>query len=914
MSFGASAATPHTPKERHPFALDPQKTSTNERAKPVPYFAGTRRLGVTWLGPAYNQRTEEVTETSDSGGGKFGGGGSQDQTVGQDYFADCAALVCLGAVDALHEVFMDQDRVWRGEVKRVEGVHSAAITIEDRGNMRIYWGTDAQPIDGILGAHGHPAYRGQCYVVFEQLYFGQDRTSAPNVELTLARQPEMSVGGERWIGSDVNPIHVAAEWLTNQRWGLGLVWTALDLAQLANVSGAIAGEKLGISPLLPEQVTARDGLLKLSEYVDGWPRFLDGKFQIKLNRLPSTNVRSYPLIGEYDLVEPATWGSEPWNATINQVAVTFTDRFARYESDVQEWNSPAAEAIVGEPIRETLDRPWACTQGMAYRLASYFGLMHSVPLLTGRLRVRRSLVDDELGRRGDEIKAGGWVRFTSAALQQTLLLRVVRKIIPDDRAQMVDLEVETDRYYAAVLAYTPDDVPGPDRYEETPRQLLAGRVIELPRELVADDMGSENLKRPHFSALAVRRSKLDVRVKVRVSEDGAEYQRLILSSKFARYGRLAAPLPIGREIDETASIVLDVPVEMVDRDWINTATERGWWLGNKLAFVGNEIIAFRSTTVLSATQVRLNGIIRRRFGDVIENHAAGAEVFVVRRRAVHGSTLATIEADDEVRFKMAGGTRWGFFPESEIAAQTMTVRNLTARPLGPANLIVNGSRSAPFTFEPGGDVFIKWYGRHVNSHGLWHSFDDPYRPSGLDHRVKVFNGAGDLVWFSKVRDARRVEEEDGKFKLTIENAFLLSLFDGVEPHHFTIRISAKARGLVSVTNLAARIVRSTSSAVSWGTGTLCWQPSGLFRLAGCTNPEILLQANFTSAAAHFSATLPHPDITGLDARQARRQSAQNFAALASATGLMLYDVLNGQGRVTPAVQSDANFEILNGLW
>lgn len=357
---------------------------------------------------------------------------------------------------------------------------------------------------------------------------------------------------------------------------------------------------------------------------------------------------------------------------------------------------------------------------------------------------------------------------------------------------------------------------------------------------------------------------------------------------------------------------LNIPEAMVDRHWLN-ANEQGWWLGNKIAFINQEIISFRSTTVLSAGQVRLNGIIRRRFGDVMQDHGAGSEIFMMRRRAVHGSTLPTLAADDEIAFKVRGGTRWGFFPEAEVAAQRMIVRNLTARPLGPANLFINNSPVPPFTFAPGGNVVIKWFGRHANSHSLWRSFDDAYRPASLDHRVHFYNTAGDLVWFSKVRDARRIEEEDGKFKLTIDNAFLVSIF-GAEPSRFIIRVFSKARGLVSIERLQARIVRTGSTALSWATGMLCWQPSGLVRLSGCTNPEPLLQSNFNQVSTHFGITLPWPTIAGLDARLARKRSAANFAAIAASAGVSLENVISGPGRVAPGLQCDAIFEKLNAIW
>src|SRR5436190_22356771 len=95
----------HVPKERHPFGIEPEQTATNERARPVPYFAGTRRLSVTWIGPAYNQRVEEVMEEGGAGGKAGGkGGGGDERVIGHNYYANCAALVCLVHVDALQEI------------------------------------------------------------------------------------------------------------------------------------------------------------------------------------------------------------------------------------------------------------------------------------------------------------------------------------------------------------------------------------------------------------------------------------------------------------------------------------------------------------------------------------------------------------------------------------------------------------------------------------------------------------------------------------------------------------------------------------------------------------------------------------------------------------------------------------------
>lgn len=383
------------------------------------------------------------------------------------------------------------------------------------------------------------------------------------------------------------------------------------------------------------------------------------------------------------------------------------------------------------------------------------------------------------------------------------------------------------------------------------------------------------------------------------------------SGKFANYGTLHSDLDRGREFDADAEILLDVPAELVDRTWPST-NETGWWRGQCLAFVGNEVISFRETEVLSADQVKLKGVIRRRFGPHFEDHVAGAEVFVMLRRAVHGHALRWITEDDAVTFKMLAGTRWGWLPASEVDGQLIKVRNLTTRPWGPANLRVNDAVVPPFTYASGGDVIIKFHGRHVSRNGLWASFDDPYKPTGLEHRVMFYNSSGSVVWFSKVRDTRRVEEEDGKFKLTVENAWLVSIFGG-EPDWFSIRVYEKARGLLSVERLSARIRRTGTGYASVGTGLLAWQPSGLLRITGCTGPEPILQANFTAVAAHFGVTLPYPTVTGLHARQARARSQANFAEIASETGVAMHDVL-GAGKRHADLLCDANFEALNLEW
>ena len=59
MSFFSNTVNISAPKQK-PLGLDEERTATNEQARPVPYFAGITRLGVTYLSEAFNVSAQKV--------------------------------------------------------------------------------------------------------------------------------------------------------------------------------------------------------------------------------------------------------------------------------------------------------------------------------------------------------------------------------------------------------------------------------------------------------------------------------------------------------------------------------------------------------------------------------------------------------------------------------------------------------------------------------------------------------------------------------------------------------------------------------------------------------------------------------------------------------------------------------------
>ena len=702
--MGSGASTPARRDDKRVFGLKPERTNNADTGAILPWFCGTARFGVTWLGPAYNQVSAPVT--AEQSGGK--GGGDSDEVSGYDYSADCAAVVCHGPVDKVTEVWMDQERVWRGSVQRNSAhPHFASIDIEGRGTMVIYWGTEQQSAQATLAANGHPAYRGQCYVFFEQLMFGRDKTNAPDVELVLYRRPlnysgAVALTGRSYLGNDASLVHALVELLSHPRVGLGFTAADFDLPQLATAAARVLAEGIAASPMIDESDSAGALVEQFCEYMDAWPSFRAGaKLQVLLARSPDSAPTAYPLIGEYDLTRTPRHSSESQTETVNKVVTKFTDPLRYFQEDTETWVDASNYARRGRWSVVNLDRRWVTSRRLAALLARRHARLASVPLIREELTVRRDLVDDELGRRADEIAVGSFVRFTYANYNTTLLMRVVKKTVPSDRSQAVKLTLESDLYQDAVLDYTPDDPPGPDDdLSVDAGGALHWEIVELPAALVSDDPGKQNLAVPYFGVLASRRSALDTRLAVYASRDGASYKRVVVqkAGKWAVYGTLDVAMDLGPQADTAADVLIHIPAQQADYRAPSGAVfdNTALWRGDYLLYCEGEWMSYREAyssqdIETGARFVDLHGIVRHRFGAVIKAHAAGAPCWMIRKSDLLAYTNAGFRiepdpAENVVWFKVTTGTKTTWFPIGDVTGSALTVQGVTPQPVPPANL------------------------------------------------------------------------------------------------------------------------------------------------------------------------------------------------------------------------------------
>jgi hypothetical protein len=169
------------------------KAQASTYGKPIPSVYGSMRLAgnCIWATDKIETRHEEST-TTDTGGGKGGGGGgSVTQTsVWYTYSQSFAIAICEGPISGIRSIWANGKLVYNIGSGASSETRAASEAFADPG-LRIYLGSEDQTPDSLIeanfGVGNTPAYRGTCYVVFNDLQLADYSNSIPNIEFEVIR-------------------------------------------------------------------------------------------------------------------------------------------------------------------------------------------------------------------------------------------------------------------------------------------------------------------------------------------------------------------------------------------------------------------------------------------------------------------------------------------------------------------------------------------------------------------------------------------------------------------------------------------------------------------------------------------------------------------------------------------------------
>ena len=673
--FSSSDNLPQS--KRKPFNIDEQRTSTNEQARPVPYFAGITRLAVTFISAAFNIRSKKVQMRV----------GKDKETVGYNYYASFAALIAHGPIDRIDAIWMDDELVWEGPLSRTGD--SALITIERRGNVTLYWGTETQTQDPILASSGivHPAYRGQAYMVFDRLFFGRDRTNAPNIEVLVARWPNAPwLLTPNSIEDDVNPVIPLWDLWTNPRYGLGLPESRLDMESLAAVGEQLDAEGIGVSPFITRAFNFRQFLIELCQCFDAHPTYdQQGRLGLALVR---ESVATPVEIGPADLVDAPNLNPQGWHDTFNETFVRFTNRDARFQESSVAYRDRGNFQIVQTVLSQTLNRLWITRQSVAQKVANAAGRAAAQPMLSGSMRLRKSSAAN--------LTVGGLfsLDFPQSGVDG-ILCRVERLALPAPGQGDATIGFAEDTgFYNGDHYAAGADAPQAENVFEI-QEVDYEKLIEAP-------WGIRETRKPFIIFLTSRGDVVSNGFNVWKQRSDLSYRDVGTYDSFAQRAHVVTEYPASTLLIDDY-LGLEIEFDSLDNE-LDEYTFLEAQENRLLVFAGDEILSVWGAQLIATGRYRL-WTIRARYDTKRQTLPVDSEAWVVLREdlAVRPEDMSP----PTKTFKLQPFLLQSEYDLADIDPISITLQKRAFRPLPPKNLRVAEDGYNP-TYTTGQDIIVYW--------------------------------------------------------------------------------------------------------------------------------------------------------------------------------------------------------------
>ncbi len=305
---------------------------TADEGLPLPDLVGQTKCtgNIIWYGA---DRAEAIYTTTTTEGGKGGGGSSSTtQQTGWKYYSTWAMGLCIGEVNKLYTVYRGDDVVWNGEIELTPGsndVNGETIILTDMGSMTFYFGTANQVANSTItalldDATLNPAYRNQCYVVFNDNLMGENSNRVPSMRFVIGKFPSMSWTDKEMIGLyDYNPAAAAYYTLVNMA---ELPSTYINETTFSGVAYTLWQESLGISCFYSSSNSVDTYLSSIVNHVISIVKYSgNGMFDMKLLR-KDTETYDMLTVDESIYLDKPIIKRVSWIDTLNEIKLSYSLR------------------------------------------------------------------------------------------------------------------------------------------------------------------------------------------------------------------------------------------------------------------------------------------------------------------------------------------------------------------------------------------------------------------------------------------------------------------------------------------------------------------------------------------------------------------------------------------------------------
>lgn len=619
-----------------------------------------------------------------------------------------------------------------------------------QGRIDLYRGTLTQTANDYLqGAIPAtlPAYRGISYAVLRQIYVGNSPYIKP-ISFVIRRCPNglgLS-GGRHNIGNDANPAAMIYEILTNDRWGLGIASSLVDVDALRAVGDLLHTESFGLSMIFDSAGSARDLLNEILRHIDGimYTDPVTGKITVTLAR--ANYNPGDPFLLDDLQIESCTVSRASWADTKNIVKVRYVDRDGNFTDRIAQAQDLAnIQVRGGEPSEEVFDYRGVSNAILANKIASRELKSVAYPLAPIHLVVKRP---------GWKLRPGQVFRLRWAPLGIVDMACRITRISPGTlRDGRIEIDAVEDIFGVAATAYTP---PGGSSWVDpiqAPENLAAARLLEVPYALV---VGADRL----VMTLGAQGNAATLGYEV---WSDTEPSGISPDYAFSSEVRELTPSPLlARDVWYSDNSIVVAPAPGLNL--IDSGEFADYAAGKNLVLINNEIIAWEAISLLPDGNYMLVGCIRGVADTTPAAHGVGQRAWFINE----GSGLATnaaLVSDVTVAAKLLAFTSKGTIELANATALSHLTTSRATRPYVPRDVLIQGLSYVPGLYGAS-DITVSWSHRNRLAEWTWDNggLSSPAEP-GTTYTLRFFGHDGLLkrtysgltgtsqTWTTEVADA-----------------------------------------------------------------------------------------------------------------------------------------------------------------
>jgi len=547
--------------------------------------------------------TNEIRENVSSGGGSSKGGGdsgssSQVQVTGFRYFISLWVSLVHGKIEVI--------RTFVNEVEREPTFTAVAFNdgTEDTTPFD-YEGLSAPPFSERLP--------GVAWYFYQWFFIGNNTTVLPTVHYVTKRILETPVDDQNmYEAGDISKGNNPAALVYQIFIDAGAAATDFDLASFQTAAAFWKGKGYGLSPNFTSVAKVQDNAEKILSYVEGATGF-DGEGRIRIKAFDPLDAVVDSLsdaTGDFVKIEAS---KNSYKKIPNDFKASFKDRDQDYSVRTVIVQNDSAIFHAGQRNTRTIDLGAFNTKEAASK--RLFEIMKTLSFPTVEMKFETTM-------RFSHILVGDLVSITDSELGIiTMTVRITKKSMQNIDKNLVKfegvelIEAKFDSNFLDVGA-GPSPVP-----DSTLSAFSHIKIVELP----FTNLFGFN---PAYAVLVSREIGIETAFNVLISpEIAGDFQVWGTFTTFAQHGILDAIFPVTPPIDDLTGVGIDYTATALDPvftsisflEWLSTA---------RLAFLGDEIIAFQFVTATGDLSRKLENNIRGVLQTDNVSHPLGSEIFI----------------------------------------------------------------------------------------------------------------------------------------------------------------------------------------------------------------------------------------------------------------------------------------------